>query len=257
VVLACAFCEAAMARDLPEMKDRGSLRVLVAADEYPAWFSLVPGPDPGLERELIEGFARLHRMKLEVVAVARFEDVIPMLQRGEGDVIMGINDTLARRKVIDFTHEVMPSRHVVVTRKPHPAVLTLQAFRAEHVGLQPGTSWAESAGAAGVPPAKVEKFSEFAAVLEALRTGKITATVMALADFTLAVRSDPALQAGIFLGAPGSAAWGVRKKDAQLLAALDTYVDSVRKTATWSRLVVKYFGEESLKVLGRARDPKP
>jgi membrane-bound lytic murein transglycosylase MltF len=137
VVLACAFCGAALARDLPEMKDRGSLRVLVAADEYPAWFSLVPGPDPGLERELIEGFARLHRLKLEVVAVARFEEVIPMLQRGEGDVIMGINDTVGRRKVIDFTHEVMPSRHVVVTRKPHPAVLTLQAFRAERVSRSP------------------------------------------------------------------------------------------------------------------------
>jgi ABC-type amino acid transport substrate-binding protein len=255
--LACAACGTAFARDLPEIKGRGSLRVLVSADEYPAWFSLVPSADPGLERELIEGFARLHRLKLEVVPVARFEDVIPMLQRSEGDVIMGINDTEARRKLIDFTREVMPSRHVVVTRKPRPAVETVEAFRAERVGIQTGTSWADSAVAAGVPPSRLERYPDFASVLEALRTGRITATVMALSDFTLAVREDHDLQAGVFLGAPASAAWGVRKTDTQLLDALDAYVESVRKSATWSRLVVKYFGEESLRVLGRARDQKP
>jgi len=248
---------AAPAADLAEMKSRGALRVLVAADEYPAWFSFVAGTEPGLERELVEGFARLHRMKLEPVPVTHFEDVIPMLQRGEGDVILGINDTEARRKVIAFTHEVLPSRHVVVSRKPRRPVETVEAFRAERVGLEPGTSWEQSALAAGLPPARIERLPDFAAVLDALRSGKITATVMSLSDFTLAVRQDPDLLAGVFLGPPGSAAWGVRKTDGELLAALDAYVDSVRKTATWSRLVVKYFGEESLRVLGRARDQNP
>jgi ABC-type amino acid transport substrate-binding protein len=252
-----ALAASAPAMDLAEMRSRGSLRVLVAADEYPAWFSFVPGTEPGLERELIEGFARLHRMKLEPVPVTRFEDVIPMLQRGEGDVILGINDTEARRKLIDFTHEVLPSRHVVVNRKPRRPVETVDAFRAERVGLQPGTSWEQSALEAGLPPARIERLPDFAAVLDSLRSGKITATVMSLSDFTLAVRKDADLQAGVFLGPPGSAAWGVRKSDGELKAALDAYVDSVRKTATWSRLVVKYFGEESLRVLGRAREQGP
>jgi len=255
--LLAAALPAAAAPDLPEMKSRGSLRVLVAADEYPAWFSFAATGDPGLERELIEGFARLHRMTLDPVPVTHFEDVIPMLQKGQGDVILGINDTEARRKVIDFTHEVLPSRHVVVTRKPRRPVETVEAFRGERVGLQTGTSWEQSALDAGVPAARIEKIPDFTAVLEALRTGKITATVMSLSDFTLSVRQDPDLQAGVFLGPPGSAAWGVRKSDRELLAALDEYVDSVRKTATWSRLVVKYFGEESLRVLGRARDQGP
>jgi len=34
----------------------------------------------------------------------------------------------------------------------------------------------------------------------------------------------------------------VRKDDAALLQALNEYIDNVRRTTTWSRLVVEYFG---------------
>jgi hypothetical protein len=46
----------------------------------------------------------------------------------------------------------------------------------------------------------------------------------------------------------------VRKEDRALLAALDDYVGSVRRTSTWSRLVVKYFGDEAPEILKRARN---
>jgi hypothetical protein len=36
-------------------------------------------------------------------------------------------------------------------------------------------------------------------------------------------------------------------------AALDDYVANLRKTASWSRLVVKYFGESALEILKKSR----
>jgi hypothetical protein len=48
-------------------------------------------------------------------------------------------------------------------------------------------------------------------------------------------------------------AYGVRKDSPLLLRALDDYVLNVRRTSTWSRLVVKYFGEHSLEILKRCR----
>jgi hypothetical protein len=36
-------------------------------------------------------------------------------------------------------------------------------------------------------------------------------------------------------------------------AALDEFLGNVRKGTTWSRLVVQYFGDQALAVLGRAR----
>jgi ABC-type amino acid transport substrate-binding protein len=88
-------------------------------------------------------------------------------------------------------------------------------------------------------------------LLAALKEGRITATVMTVSDFTLAARRDPDLVAGPFVGPAGSAGWGVRKSDAQLKAALNEHLDNLRKGPSWSRLVVKYFGERALAVLGR------
>jgi hypothetical protein len=74
-----------------------------------------------------------------------------------------------------------------------------------------------------------------------------------VSGLTLAMKRDPALQAGLLLGEPGSAAFAVRRKDVHLREALDDYLGSIRLSPSWSRLVVKYFGESALEVLGRAR----
>ena len=48
-------------------------------------------------------------------------------------------------------------------------------------------------------------------------------------------------------------AWAVRKEDNALRTSLDDYLTNVRRSETWSRLVVQYFGDQALAVLGRAR----
>jgi cystine transport system substrate-binding protein len=205
---------------------------------------------PGFEREILEGFAALRRLKLEVIPVDRFEEILPSLRKGAGDVVTGINDTPGRREIVDFTVEVLPSRHVVVNRKPHPVVATVFQFRNEKVGVLKGTTWADSAVAAGAHP---EDFAEEKDVLAALKSDRITATVLSATEFVLDQRRDPDLQAGVVLGLPGSAAWAVRKDDPQLKAALDEYLTNMRRTGSWSRLVVKYFGRDALSVLGKQR----
>ncbi len=115
----------ANAVDLPEIQARGTLRVVAAEGEQPEMFDFDGDPSkPGLEREMLEGFAALKRLKLEVVPVKAFADRIPALLRGDGDVIVGLVDTAERRKQIDFTAEVLPVRHLVVTHKPTAPVKT-------------------------------------------------------------------------------------------------------------------------------------
>jgi membrane-bound lytic murein transglycosylase F len=239
------------ARDLGEIQARGTLKVLTVVDEEPEMFNFRAG-EPGFERELVEGFASLHKLKVESVVIQHFEDIIPALLKEEGDLITGIIDTDARHAKIDFTVEVLPARHVIVNRKPRPPITTLEEFRKEKVGVLKGSSWATAAAEAGVPPEKSEPYPDRASLLDALKTEKIGATVMSVSDMTLMMRRQPELQAGLFLGKPGSAGWGVRKKDTALLAALNSYLGDVRKGQTWSRLVVKYFGADALPVLKSA-----
>ena len=242
------------ADDLPDIVKRGVLRPLATVDEAPELFNVKGSGEPGFEREIIEGFARLKGLRVEPVVVKRSDDRIPTLEKGDADLIIGIVNTESRRKLVDFSSEVLPARHVTVSRKPGKPIASVEELRAARVGVLTGTSWAEAAVEAGVPGDKTEKFPGREALFEALRTGKITATVMSVSDFTLEAKRDPALEAGVFLGQPGQAGFAVRKTSPELRAALDEYLGNLRKGPSWSRLLVKYFGEKALTVLGRARE---
>ena len=241
------------ASDLPQIKARGTLRVLVAADEAPDMFSFVPEGRPGLEREMLEAFGRVHDVRLEIVPVPRFGDIIPKLLNDEGDVIVGIIDTPSRRETIDFTAETLPARHVAVTWAPNAPIMTVDELRQARVGVIQGTSWADAAHEAGVPTANITPLADTPAVLDALRAGEIEATIMSVTDFALNQRAYGSLQGGVFLGKAGSAAWGVRKKDTALRAALNAYLQGLKRSQAWGYLAMKYFTPRSLTLMARAR----
>jgi ABC-type amino acid transport substrate-binding protein len=254
-LLVLCFARPALAADLADVKSQGALRVLVVSvrgtNEF---FPVNPDPQPGFDREVLEGFAKLQRVRLEVVPVAAWDALIPELQAGHGDVIAGrFTVTDARKKLIVFTSEVFPTRNVVLTRKPHRVVRTLAELRDEKVGTVKGTSLAEAVAASGVPKANVDETIPSGTLPDALKAGQVTAVVLGVENAISAQRADAALQLGLFLGPPNSLAYGVRKEDGALLAALNDYIENVRRTPTWSRLVVKYFGEMAPEVLKKAR----
>ncbi len=255
-VLALAAAPAfAPAADLKDFQQKGVLRALVSADEQPEMFAVTNDAPPGFERELLEGFAKTRNLKVAVVMVHDFEQIIPALLKGDGDLIVGIVDTASRRKQIDFTIETLPARHLAISRKPGAPVRTLDDLRAAHMVLATGTSWAEAAFAAGVKPGSALMVPDLPGVLAALQAGRAGATVMSAPDFALAQRRDPALEAGVFIGAPTPAAWGMRKADAALTAAINDYIFTMRSTPAWSQLVTKYFNGEALELFRRARKP--
>jgi membrane-bound lytic murein transglycosylase F len=252
--LALAAALPVAAADFADVKARGTLRVIVmplsAADEF---FPIPAGARPGFDREVLDGFAGLHRIKLEVVPVEGWDNLIPALLQGRGDMIAGrftVTDT--RLKQIAFTSEVFPSRNVVMTRKPHAPVATLEALRDEKVGTIKGSSMAEAVRAV-VPASNVDDSFPPGGLPGALVAGKVSAVVLGIESAIAAQRHDPEIELGAFVGPPRSLAYGVRKQDAALLQALNEYIDNLRRTPTWSRLVVEYFGSAAPEILRKAR----
>jgi len=242
------------AADFAEVKAKGTLRVIVmplsATDEF---FPLPAGARPGFDRALLDGFVALHRIKLEVVAVEGWDNLIPALLQGRGDLIAGrftVTDT--RLKQIAFTSEVFPSRNVVLTRKPHAPVATVEALREEKVGTIKGSSMAEAVRAV-VPAPNVDDSFPPGGLPGALVAGKVSAVVLGVESAIAAQRQDQEMELGTFVGPPRSLAYGVRKQDAALLQALNEYIDNVRRTPTWSRLVVEYFGASAPDILRKVR----
>ena len=210
IVLGMALNAPSPGGDLANLAARGSIRVIAAEGEQPEEFSFQLGGDAGLEREMLEGFATLHHLKLEIVPVRGWDERIPALLQRQGDVIVALTETEERRKLVSFTVETIQARHVVVSHKPHPALATLEQFRAQRVGVLKATSWAQAAIDAGVPSGKIEFFEELEPLLGALKSGRIGATVMSVSDFTLARRREPGLEAGVFVGPPRHQAWAIR-----------------------------------------------
>lgn len=256
VLLACLAANSPGFADLREVQKRGTLRVLAVLSPDEAYF-FSPSSDsarPGFDHEVLQSFSNLHKLKVEVVPVQSWDDLIPALAKGKGDVIAGgFTDTEPRRKLIGFTVEVFPTRIVVISRKPHRVVKTVEELRAEKVGTIRGTMFVDAIVAAGVPASNLDDSLATGTVPEALRSGRITAGVDGLEAGLTAKAKDPELQIGLFLGRPESLAYGIRKEDAQLLKALNEYLGNLRRTPTWSRLAVKYFGEAAPEILKKAR----
>ncbi len=243
-----------LAADLAEVKAAGRLRVLAVAGS-PQFVSLASGAPPGFERELLESFGHLNKLAVEMVPVAGWDVLIPALAEGRGDVAAsGITVTPAREKLVDFTAETFPTRLVVLTRKPHPVVSTLEALRQEKVGTIRGTSMADALKAAQVPG--VDDGFASGTLPRGLRSGRVSAVVIGVEDAVLESRLDPALQLGLFMGPPGSLALAVPKDAPRLREALDAFLANARRSGAWNRLVVKYFGEAAVDVLRRAQEQR-
>jgi ABC-type amino acid transport substrate-binding protein len=243
------------ARDLPEIVASGVLKVIVNPDvRRPEFFSVRPGTPKGFDHEILEGFVQLHRVKLEVVTVQGWDALVPALLDGRGDLIAGrFTATEGRKKLIDFTSEVFPYRLVVMTRKPGKVVQTLEELRGEKIGTTRGSNMAEALARLGLPASIIDDTIPTGGYAEALRAGRITAAVWGVESAIATSREDADIQLGMFLGPPGSLAYGVRKADTELLKALNEYIEATRRTPTWSRLVVKYFGDAAPEVLKKAR----
>jgi ABC-type amino acid transport substrate-binding protein len=256
VLAACLGGAPALATDLAEIQRRGTLRALVVfSDKETHFVARGPGPKRGFDAEVLDGFVKLHNLELELVAASGWDALIPSLLKNRGDLIAGgFTDTESRSKQIAFTLEVFPTRAVVFTRKPHRVVGTLEELRAEKVGTIKGTFMVESLKEAGVPPESVDDSILTGHLPEALRSGRIGAAVDGLEAALVAKAGDPDLQLGMFLGPPDSLAYGVRKSDTVLLKALNEYIANLRRTATWSRLVIKYFGDAAPEILKKARN---
>jgi membrane-bound lytic murein transglycosylase F len=238
--------------DLVDVQKRGTLRVLAVVMDPDEFITSSPGS--GLERELLESFAKLHRVELSVVNVPGWDRLVPLLLEGRGDLVAGrFTVTEARRQRVAFTAEVFPTRAVVVNRRPQPVLRSTDALRHEKVGTVRGTSLADAVAALNLPPGVVDDGVPAGNLPQALKAGRVSAIVLGVENAMAEKRKDPELQIGAFVGPPGSLAWAVRREDASLRAALDEYIAAVRRTPTWSRLVVKYFGEDAPEILKGAQ----
>ncbi|MBX9852041.1 MAG: transporter substrate-binding domain-containing protein [Cytophagaceae bacterium] len=103
--------------DLPQIKKRGKLIALTGYS--PTGYFVYKGTPMGFEHDLLQMFAKELKVELEIVIVNDMNQIIDMLNRGEGDLIAdNLTITKERDALVDFTNPLLTTRQVLVQKKP-------------------------------------------------------------------------------------------------------------------------------------------
>jgi ABC-type amino acid transport substrate-binding protein len=254
--LVVAAPQLASAAESTPLGKRGPLRVLAYPEkDRPEFFSVDPKLSPGFEREILEGFAKAQKLQIEIVIVPKWEALMPSLEEGKGDIVAShFTETEDRRSHVDFTHALLPTRSVVVTRRPNAVITTLKQLQAtEKIGAVRSAATFEDLIAAGVPRTNIDDTITPNNMMELLRAGKVNVIIRSVPLAVLSQRDDPDIQIGMFVGSGSHFAFGVRKGDTVLRDALNEHIEVLRQTGQWNRLVVKYFGPSAVDILKKAQ----
>ena len=168
------------------MKARGILRVIIAADESPDTFALTRGRGPASSARSWSASRSSRTSSFEVVRAPGYADRIPMLLRGEGDVIAAIFDTPDRREKVAFTTEVIPTHNVAVTLPPRARIGRVEDLRAVKIGVIRGAQPAEAAAEAGVKSSDLVAYETMEDLLRGLKAREVGAAVLPISELALA-----------------------------------------------------------------------
>jgi len=103
--------------DLAEILDSGVLRVITTYS--PTGYFLYKGKTMGFEYEIFKRLANHLNVRLEMVLAENVDSIIPMLNRGDGDIIaLGYTITAERKEEVNFTDPYMITHQSLIQKKP-------------------------------------------------------------------------------------------------------------------------------------------
>jgi membrane-bound lytic murein transglycosylase F len=216
--------------DLAELKQRGTLRVLIEAAEEGYL------PRQGMPREqdrlMLERFARRHGLKAEFLVVERFDRLIPLLLEGRGDVIAAdLTVTKEREKQLAFTRPVAVVSEFVVGRRGAPDLpQTPEELAGRTVHVRESSAFAESLRALAAKRAPglvlrpVPEHVDPEALAYDVSRGERPLTVLDSHLLKAIEAYNPDVQRLFPIAEGRQLAWGVRPESVALKAALDGFL---------------------------------
>lgn len=255
--------------DLDKIKKRGYLVAIM--DNSSTGLFVYKGKTMGYEYELLKMFCQEQNIQLRINITQNLKEAFNKLNTGEGDILAyNLTVTKERKKRIDFTHYHNLQRQVLIQRKPdnwrdlklHEIEAQLIRNPVELIGkevhVRPYSSYYdrlvnlsdEIGGDIKIVPGENNVETEL--LIRMVAEGKIDYTVaeedIALVNSTYYRNLDIKTPVSF----PTQIAWGVRKNADDLLDALNSWIDKMRKTTDYYVIYDKYF-RSSKSALRRSR----
>ena len=264
-----------IARDLKEIKERGTLTVLAPYNSTS--YFIYRGEPLGYEYELLQTFAREHELDLKMVVVTDIKSIYSLLNSGEGDIAAGrLVPTPEDETNVSFSRALYRTEPVLVQQAEAPdtakqtkgaskALESGPASESPEIDIQARliTKPAQLANQTVTMPEKspyrrtlVELSDDISgeirvvelggkiqdeALAQKVARGEIQFTVMQsnLADLKEAEFKN--LKVRPILGQTHSVTWAVRKNSPELLNELNNWIAEKKNGTIFDRLYKKYF----------------
>ncbi len=244
--------------DFDEILERGTLRAITSYS--PVSYFIYRGQPMGYEYELLNVFAERHNLDVDIIVARDFDEMLDMLNRGEGDVIAyGMTITRDRRAKASFTRPFNTTRQVLVQRKPdgwrqmrlHEIERTMLRSPADLAGKQVVVRRASS---------YLERIrnleDEIGADIEIIEAdaGNTTEELIRMVaereiDYTISDENIARLSRAYYpildietpVSLPQQTAWVVRSNADSLLATINEWLDEYQRDSEYYVIYNKYF----------------
>jgi membrane-bound lytic murein transglycosylase F len=221
--------------DLPAIRAAGALRLIVTAPEH-----LQRAGDPKREElALAMAFARKLELRVIPVVVSDRSQLIPALRAGHGDVIVGsLAVTPERAGAIAFTRPVRFVAQQVVVPKADRSVRRLGDLAGKTVTVRASSSYAATLArlkprVKGLEIKAARETEDTFDLIQKVARGEEAITVADSDILEAAVTFESGVKAAFALTQRDPIAWGVRKDNPALKAALDGFL--VERALTGSK----------------------
>jgi len=248
--------------DLPQIEARGSL-VAITAYSATSYF-IYKGQPMGYEYELLTRLAEHLNLKLEIQIENNLESMFNRLKNGSGDIIArSLTITRRRQEFLQFTEPLFTTRQVLVQRKPEnwrrmmlhqieeQLITTPIDLIGKNIYVVEGSSHFtrlqhlsdEIGGNINIIPVDGDTTSEQLIQMVADNVIDYTVSDDHVALINQAYYQDIDVETPLSL--PQRIGWATRKSSPELLQAINTWLEEIRKTALLQVIYNKYFVNRS------------
>lgn len=207
--------------------------------------------DVGFEHDMAKAFADYLGVKLKVVAVKRFADVLPALQDGRGDLAAaGITITDERKKSFRFS---LPYQHIhqqLVYRFPGHKPRDFSDLQGRDIAVVAGSSYAARLEELKKQYPGLEwhetRDQDVGDLLESVWDGLLEYTIADSQIVKLQQQHFPELQVAFNMQQKESLAWAFRRdEDESLYHAANLFMKKIRRNGELKILLERYYGATS------------
>jgi len=205
----------------------------------------------GFEYDLAKAFADYLGIKLKIIIIEKWEEMIPNLMNGEGQVIAAsLTITQKRKNIIMFSKEYMTKQQQIIVNKENYSIRKLQDLSGKTIHVRKGTSYEERLKELQKKGMniKIEAVSHIptAELIQKVSKGEIEVTI---ADSNVAMLNRRYFPNAVAYGSISKkhhVGWAVHPRAKKLLEKINEFFIKIQEDGTFDQIYQKYYSDIDL-----------